>query len=206
MLKRKITKRRNNRKRKNTQRLRRKPRKYVGGMNQRLKLLAYHPPPSITFCPGCTEFQTLKLKSAEPISIDKMPTFTCNCGFKVDNYIVYHLINVCQATKYTDRKNPEDYKRDAQTALNTFNEVFNKLPKYKAYELQVLITDTDPEKKKELENYYTGLDHIRNVANGYGMDIGRLTYGETTKLLRWLPLKNSQFYKESVTNVFKALG
>jgi hypothetical protein len=163
-------------------------------MNQRLKLLPYHPPPSILFCPGCKSKETLKLKSAEPISIDKMPAFTCNCGFKVDNYIVHHLIDVCQATKYTNEKNFEDYKRDAQTAVNTFNEVFNKLPKYQAYELQVLITDT--EKKTDLENYYKGLDHIRNVANGYGMEIGRLTYGETQKLLKWLPLKNSQFYKE----------
>jgi hypothetical protein len=139
--------------------------------------------------------------------------YKCNCGFKLVNPIARHIITSNYNTingefevNYGNAKIKSDklnsLKQIYREKMTEFNNVCNNR-KYTVFEIDLLTTTESGVQTNNI------LDNIRKLAIGIGMNMGVESVRSLEapkKLLKWLPLKESDFYISTASQVVSSLA
>jgi hypothetical protein len=168
----------------------------------------------LQWCSNCGQGQLPGLKKGLCYDAAESKTkgtdcYKCDCGFKLNNRIAKHIITSNYDTINGEYDENVKIKSDKLNSLKQiyrekmaeFNNVCNKT--YTVFEIDKLTT-TD----KSGVQHNPIFDNIRDLAIkiDLNMGVGSVHSLEAPKkLLKWLPLKESDFYNSTFTGLVKAI-
>jgi hypothetical protein len=172
--------------------------------------------PCLNWCSSCGQGQLQGLnKGLCKISNDKdPPVYKCNCGFILKNDIARYFIVDSPAFKIQGKNengtlNKTDLDRCKLAYKTDVMETFNNACNGTKYTVaQIKIMDQKDSNKPGTQI----LTNIRTVAIDYGMFNDSLAvfradedFKKTIDLLQWLPLKESDFYQSTASQVLSSV-